>query len=67
MMKASEITVFAINKSHCDWIVEQVRELKALFAYESERMVELNKVRAMSAVDTALDSLNELKLYLSNI
>lgn len=67
MMKASEITDFTTNKAHCDWIIEQARELKALFGYESERMIELNKVRAMSAVDTALDSLNELKHYLSTI
>lgn len=67
MIKASEITDFTINKAHCDWIIEQVMELKALFGYESERMIELNNVRAMSAVDTALNSLSKLKHYLSTV
>ena len=58
------ITERAINKTHCDWIIQQAEELKALFSYESDRMIDLNKTRALSAIDTAMDSLRELRLYL---
>ena len=60
-MNATEITDFTVNKAHCDWIIDQAKELKALFSYESESMIRLNKVRALSCIDTMMDSLNELK------
>ncbi|MCM1221713.1 MAG: hypothetical protein NC548_45300 [Lachnospiraceae bacterium] len=66
-MKAANITDFTICKTHCDWIVHHAKELKALFGYNSERMIELNKTRAMSDVDTMMDSLRELKAYISEI
>lgn len=60
-MKATEI------KFHCDWIIERAKELKALFAYNSDRMIVFNKVRALSAIDTAMDSLKELKAYIESV
>jgi len=61
MLKAKEVNDFVISRSHCDWILSQVTMLKALFYYDSRRMVVLNKTRAMSAIDTMQDSLNELR------
>lgn len=57
----------AINKTHCDWIIEQAKELKALLSYESENMINLNKTRAMADISTMEDSLRELKLYLESL
>ena len=66
-MKATEISDITINKTHCDWIIEQAKELKALFSYESESMVNLNKTRIMADISTMEDSLRELKLYLESL
>ena len=54
-------------KTHCDWITEQAKELKALFSYKSENMVKMNKVRALSDIDTIAESLSELKLYIESL
>ena len=54
-------------KTHCDWITEQTKELKALFAYKSENMVKMNKARALSDIDTIAESLSELKLYIERL
>lgn len=54
-------------KTHCAWIIEQSKTLKALFSYGSEEMVKLNKWRALSTIDTATNSLNELKLYIESL
>ena len=62
MLKPKEINDLAICRSHCDWILSQATMLKALFYYDSRRMVVLNKTRAMSAIDTMQDSLNELRV-----
>lgn len=64
-MKATKISDSAINKTHCDWIIEHAKELKALFSHESDRMIELNRTRAIADVDTMMDSLRELKAYLT--
>ena len=63
----SEIDDIVIHKSHCDWIVKQATELKALFSYNSERMVELNKSRALADIETIKNSLSELKLYVESL
>ncbi len=66
-MKATQINDISINKAHCEWIYKQAEELKALFSYNSDRMIELNKTRALSSIDTAINSLNELKAYIEQI
>lgn len=66
-MKAMEINDIIINKSNCDWIIEQARELKALFSYNSEPMIRLNRTRALCAIQSAKDSLSELELYIKSI
>ena len=66
-MKATEIDDIAIHKANCDWIVKQAMELKALFSHNSERMVELNKSRALSDVETIKNSLSELQLYVESL
>ena len=66
-MKATQINDISINKAHCEWIYEQAKEIKTLFSYNSDRMIELNKTRALSSIDTAINSLNELKAYIEQI
>lgn len=66
-MKATDINDISIMKTHCDWITEQAKELKALFNYKSEKMIKLNKARALSNIDTIAESINELKLYIENL
>ena len=66
-VKATEVSDGTIAKTHCDWVVEQAKELKALLAYDSDRMIVLNKTRALSAIDTAMSSLSELKAYIENV
>lgn len=66
-MKATEIKNVTVNKAHCDWIIEKTKELKALISYESDSMIAANKVRALSSIDTMMDSLNELKAYITEV
>ena len=66
-IKATEIKENTVQKANCDWVIDQAKELKALLAYDSDRMIVLNRTRALSAIDTAMDSLRELKAYLENI
>lgn len=66
-MKATKIDDITIHRAHCDWIVKQATELKALFSYNSERMVELNKSRALADIETIKHSLSELQLYVENL
>lgn len=66
-MKATEIDDITIHKTHCDWIVKQAMELKALFSHNSERMVELNKSRALADIETIKNSLSELQLYVESL
>lgn len=66
-MKATRIDDFAANKAHCDWIINHARELKALLSYNSESMIVANKTRAMSGIDTMIDSLNELKCFIGEL
>ena len=55
-----------ICKTHCDWIVEQIKEIKALL-YHDDTTVRMNKNRAKSAINTAMYSLEELRLYIEDI
>ena len=66
-MKATEIDDITVHKAHCNWIVRQAMELKALFSYDSERIVELNKSRALADIETIKNSLSELKLYVESL
>ena len=66
-IKATEIDDITIHKAHCDWIVNQAMELKALFSHNSEKMVELNKSRALADIETMTHSLSELKLYVESL
>ena len=66
-MKATEIDDITIHKAHCDWIVKQATELKALFSHNSERMVEFNKSRALADIETIKNSLSELQLYVESL
>lgn len=60
-------TGYKANIANCDWIITQAKELKALLAYNSDRMIVLNKVRALSAIDTAMSSLRELQAYIESV
>ena len=66
-MKATEIDDFTINKVHCDWIIKQAQELKALLSYKSENMIFNNKTRALTDIKTMENSLSELKLYIEQL
>ena len=63
-MNAIEMDDLIIQKAHCDWIMEQTRELKALLSYDSEGIIACNKQRALAAIGTIKNSLFELELYL---
>lgn len=66
-MKATEVNDVVIQKTHCDYIVEQAEELKALLSYNSKSMIELNKTRALADIETIKNSLAELELYIKSI
>ena len=66
-MKATEIDDITIHKAHCDWIVKQATELKALFSHNSEKIVSLNKNRTLTTIEAMQNSLNELKLYIESL
>ena len=66
-MKATEVNDVVIQKTHCDYIVEQAEELKALFSYNSKSMIELNKTRALADIEAIRNSLAELEFYINSI
>lgn len=66
-MKATEVNDVVVQKTHCDYIVEQAEELKALFSYNSKSMIELNKTRALADIEAIRNSLVELELYINGI
>lgn len=66
-MKATEVNDVVVQKTHCDYIVEQAEELKALFSYNSKSMIELNKTRALADIEAIRNSLAELELYINDI
>lgn len=63
-MKATIMTGNSVNIANCDWIIDHAKELKALFSYSSDRMIEMNKSRALADIDTMMVALNELKDYI---
>lgn len=60
------ITERTIQKAHCDWIKAQASEIKALLKYD-DKTVLLNKQRALSGIETAMQSLEELRLYINEM
>ena len=54
----------AIN--NCDWVIDGAKELKALLSYNSKEMLNLNKTRVLSGIDTMIDALKELRLFASD-
>lgn len=56
-----------IMKIHCDNILEQITELKALFSHNSESIIKLNKIRALTNIEMIKNSLAELELYIKNL
>lgn len=56
-----------IMKAHCDNILEQATELKALFSHNSESMIELNKIRALTDIEMIKNSLAELEFYINDL
>ena len=53
-----------IMKAHCDNILEQATELKALFSYDSN---ELNKTRALTNIEMIKNSIAELEFYIKDL
>lgn len=49
------------NISNCEWVIQQAEELKALLSYDGNSILMLNHVRALSAIETAMTALTELK------
>lgn len=47
--------------------MDKAKELKALLSYGSEEMIIGNKTRALSAINTMMNSLNELKLFVDEV
>lgn len=66
-MTLDEKISIVVHKTHCDWIIEQAKELKALFSYNSDSMIELNKTRALADIEAIRNSLNELECYINSI
>ena len=59
-----EFTDDVIMKAHCDNILEQATELKALFSYD---LNELNKTRALTNIEMIKNSIAELELYIKDL
>lgn len=66
-VKDTDIVDLSVNKAHCDWIIDQAKELKALFNFNSKEMIEANKTRALAGIETMINSLSELKLFVEEI
>lgn len=65
-MQVEEMTERKIQKAHCDWIKVQASELKALLQYDDTTVL-LNKQRALSGIETAIQSLEEVRLYINEL
>lgn len=55
-----------MQKEHCDWIKAQAVELKALLKYDNETVI-LNKQGALSGIETAIQSLEEIRSYINEL
>lgn len=65
-MQSNGITKRTIQKAHCNWIKAQASELKALLQFDDTTVL-LNKQRALSGIETAIQSLEELRLYINEL
>ena len=50
-----------------DWCKAQVMELKALLNYKSISMIDLNKSRALTDINSVVESMEDLKRMISEI
>ena len=66
-MKSTEMLDIIVQKTHCDYIVEQAKELQALFSHNSKSMIELNKTRVLVDVEVIRNSLVELEFYIKEL
>ena len=64
MIKSIEVTDIAIQRTHCDYIVERATELKSLLSYNDGQIIPYNKTRALSSIETMMQSLEELKSFI---
>ncbi len=65
-MNVDKITEQTIQKTNCDWIIAQANELKALLQYDKSTIL-LNKNRALISIETAKNSLEEIRLYIDEL
>lgn len=65
-MKVKDVSEKTMQKAHCDWIKAQAVELKALLQYDSKTVM-LNKQRALSGIETAIQSLEEIRSYINEL
>ena len=56
-----------VMKAHCGNILEEATELKALFSHNSESMIKLNKIRALTDIEMIKNSLAELESYINDL
>lgn len=56
-----------VMKAHCDNILIQILELKALFSHNSESITKLNKIRALTDIEMIKNSLAELEFYINDL
>lgn len=64
-MRVENISETVIMKIHCDWIINKAAELKSLC--RSRERIEWNKSRALTAIESVENSLNELKAYIQEV
>ena len=48
-------------KRNANWCKYQAEMLEALFGYKDQKMIQLNKSRAIAAIDTSLAALQEIR------
>ena len=65
-MNATDVPEKAIQKTHCDWVKVQVDEIKALLQHDDKTIL-LNKQRALSDIETSINSLEEIQLYINEL
>ena len=44
-----------------EWVVDQVKILRALLSYRSNEMIDRNKTLAFASIETSIEALEELK------
>lgn len=58
---------YDIHMRDMEWVINQARTLKVLLSYGSNDMINRNKTLALSAIQTSMDALEELKNAINNI